>query len=303
MRYRFGGLWTDLPNALDLVDGKRDIGAVTSRQAQLLTSFIRDGYVVLSATIPASLIQAALADFDLTFAGGFPGMKYQIEETSGLPWSAAVSNGPSKALDPHWMSSAIRALIFAKPVLEFLHLVFERRALASQTLGFLRGSARDLHQDTAYVPYSIARQFVASWIALEDVTPAAGELRYYPGSQVIDDFLYTGRHKSLNEALRAGAGAGAGEQVWASQSNHLQHLTNQVTKRGLSEQTFQAKRGDVLFWAADLVHGGRPVSPLATRKSVVTHYCPAELAPLIWEHRPAVLRKHADEAYYSTVTY
>lgn len=299
MRYRFGGFWTDFPNALDLVNGKRDIGAITTRQAQLLTNFIRDGYVVLPTAVPDSLSQAALVDFDLAFAGGVPGMKYQIGETSGLPWSAAVRDGPSKALDPHWMSPAIRDLIFAKPVLEFLHLVFERPALASQTLGFLRGSAQDLHQDTAYVPYSIARQFVASWIALEDVTPTAGELRYHPGSHVIDDYLYSGRHKSLNEALRAGAG----DQVWAEQSRHLQHLTRQVTERDMSEQTFLAKRGDVLFWAADLVHGGRPVSPLATRKSVVTHYCPAELAPLIWEHRPAVLRNHAGQAYYSTVSY
>ena len=54
-----------------------------------------------------------------------------------------------------------------------------------------------------------------------------------------------------------------------------------ATDAGLSIQRFQAKKGDVLIWAAGLMHGGSLVEqPARTRKSLVTHYCPADLHPM-----------------------
>ena len=60
---------------------------------------------------------------------------------------------------------------------------------------------------------------------------------------------------------------------------------------------FAAKRGDVLIWHADLVHGGNPVSRSITRKSVVTHYCPKRLAPLFAEHGRTKLYHHDGHVY------
>ncbi|MFN2624275.1 MAG: phytanoyl-CoA dioxygenase family protein, partial [Chthoniobacterales bacterium] len=105
----------------------------------------------------------------------------------------------------HWVSDPIRDLIFAPKVLSFLHLIFERRVLASQSLGFWRGSAQEGHQDSAYVNYSLPMQFAASWIALEDVQEGAGELFYHVGSHRMAEHLYRGKFKGLADAERAGA--------------------------------------------------------------------------------------------------
>ena len=37
--------------------------------------------------------------------------------------------------------------MFCPAILPFLHLIFERRVLASQTLAFCLGSGQELHQD------------------------------------------------------------------------------------------------------------------------------------------------------------
>jgi hypothetical protein len=59
-RSRFGGLWTDQLNALDLVEGRRELGMITDEQAGLLKSWISDGYVILHGAIPEPLIASAL---------------------------------------------------------------------------------------------------------------------------------------------------------------------------------------------------------------------------------------------------
>ena len=151
----------------------------------------------------------------------------------------------------------------------------EAKALASQTLGFLRGSAQESHQDSAYVPYTLGRSFAASWIALEDVTLGAGELNYWVGSHQLDDFLYDGIYKSVAEAQRMNGLGSYGQQV----GEHVASLGRRAAAAGLRNERFAARRGDVLIWHADLVHGGNPVSKDITRKSVVTHYCPKYLVP------------------------
>src|SRR5690349_19130683 len=45
MRSAFGGLWIDMANALDLIDGRCKLGLIGSEEATLLAHFVRDGYV------------------------------------------------------------------------------------------------------------------------------------------------------------------------------------------------------------------------------------------------------------------
>ena len=60
-----------------------------------------------------------------------------------------------------------------------------------------------------------------------------------------------------------------------------QRLHSMAKEAGLQKDRFLAKKGDVLIWSASLMHGGSPVeSPIRTRKSLVTHYCPADLQPM-----------------------
>jgi ectoine hydroxylase-related dioxygenase (phytanoyl-CoA dioxygenase family) len=213
-----------------------------------------------------------------------------------MTWRPGVEVGAAKALDIHLFSSAIRRLMFAPAITEFLGLIFENKALASQTLGFLRGSAQDSHQDSAYVTYTLPRKFAASWIALEDVTVGAGELFYYPGSHRLPDFLYAGRYKSMSEARRMGWDR---DEVNNDGHRHVQSLDGLAQQFGITRQVFAAKQGDVLIWHSDLIHGGHKVSQDTTRKSIVTHYCPKHVAPLFGEAHAVTFRDHDGHLYTS----
>lgn len=290
MPSQFGGLWPDLPNAADIVEGKLETGQITERQAEKLTFWMNNGYVILEGAIPPSLIERAALDLDRAYAGGFPDLKFECHKIARehMAWRPEINPNPAKALDIHHFSPAIRDLMFADAIAEFLGLIFDAKTFASQTLGFLRGSAQEGHQDSAYVAYTIPRQFAATWTALEDVTIGAGELFYYPGSHRFEDFVYKDHYKSAHEATRVTGERPAREQI----ERHLRSLEERAAQRGIAKMPFAAKQGDVLVWHADLVHGGNPVSNVTTRKSIVTHYCPKHLSPLfseqmrtrVWEH-------------------
>jgi hypothetical protein len=290
----FGGLWTDRPDAGDLIDGKVECGLITQTQADRLRFWVDNGYVVLSQAVPEPLVDRAAQDLDRAYSGQIPNLKFECHAITpdSMSWQPAINVHPSKALDIHHFSSAIRDLIFSDAISEFLALIFETKAFASQTLGFLRGSAQEGHQDSAYVAYTVGRQFAATWIALEDVTVGAGELFYYPGSHRLPDFLY----KSVQESKRLEGDTDLNEQI----RTHVAAIEHGVRETGLSRVPFAAKKGDVLFWHADLVHGGHPVSADVTRKSIVTHYCPKYRAPLFSEWLPTKIWTHGGHLYTSS---
>jgi hypothetical protein len=301
MHSRFGGLWTDVGNALDIVDGRHKIGQINTDQAALLRQWITQGYVVLPTRIPGEILDRAEAELDRAYHGGMPHLRFAVHgEAENSTWVDGVLTRPAKALDLHWFSPDIRDLIFAEPVVAFLHLIFERPPLASQTLGFWRGSAQEGHQDSAYVNYSLPMQFAASWIALEDVQVGAGELFYHRGSHRMPEFFYAARFKGAEEAKRVRPGVNLGQDY----PRHIDLIRRQAEGMGLTTERFLAKRGDVLLWSADLAHGGSEISTAQTRKSVVTHYCPAELVPTYFEaNRPIQVLEHGTHAYYSTSHY
>ena len=51
------------------------------------------------------------------------------------------------------------------------------------------------------------------------------------------------------------------------------YMADQIDRKGLEEQRFLAKRGDLFIWHALLLHGGSEICrPGLTRKSLVTHF-------------------------------
>jgi phytanoyl-CoA hydroxylase len=277
----FGGLWPDHTMAPETLQRKLDSREITSEQAQQLTEWMRDGYTVLKNSISDRDLDAAVADLDKAYSGGFEKALFECPKLNGksnISWKPEVKEYNAKVLDLHHFSAAMRRIMFSPVIAEFLKLIFESNAFAAQTLGFWRGSGQEGHQDSAYVPFTLPRNFAATWIALEDVTLGAGELFYYVGSHKFPDFLYGGKHKSIAEAERLGYTVQR-QEIEA----HVASLIKRASETNIDKTVFTAKRGDVLVWHADLVHGGNPVSKAITRKSFVTHYCPKELSPLFSE--------------------
>jgi len=297
----FGGLWTDLGNAPDIVRGKLELGLITDQQAEMLMHWIRDGYVVIPTAIGDEVLDAVCAEFEAAF--NTPQKKYLFEchavKAGAIPWNDKLTTSASKGLDFHWFSENYRNLIFASKIRQFMDLVFERPPLATQSLSFYLVSSQRAHQDWAYVTYTLPTQFLASWTALEDVKPPAGELFYHPGSHRLDEFLFDGAHKSPHEAKRTNPGYSGKDDAQA----YVDRLERRCEALGMWRRTFLPKRGDTLIWAAELVHGGNPITAGHTRKGIVAHYCPREVAPLYFESRRREIKRHEKNSYYTTAIY
>jgi phytanoyl-CoA hydroxylase len=284
------GLWIDAPDAVDRVHGRYETGQITAQQAERLEAFAREGFTVFRAGVSDETLDHALADLDRAYDGEIPGLKFRCRALGdGLsPWRPEVREHAAKVLDLHYLSRPVRQLIFAPAISDFLSLIFEGKALVSQSLGFFRGSGQEAHRDTWFVPYSRAMNFAASWIALEDVTEGGGELFYYPGSHRLPEVHFDTEFKSVGETLRINGTNAIEDQI----QEHIARLNKDAGTFGLQRRRLLAKRGDVLMWHADLGHGGEPTSARFTRKSIVTHYCPRHLVPDYCERQETTFHCH-----------
>jgi phytanoyl-CoA hydroxylase len=273
-RSRFGGLWTDLNNAADIVQGKLDLGTIDRKEAALLQGFIENGYVILPGAVPMRHVRRLNADFEKVWSGELADTWIGCNE-EGRSCTRRVQPGDrdradlsARVLDPYESIESARAVVFNETIVKFLQPIFERPILAHQGLNFYRGSKQKMHRDSAFVRLSSPMEFAAAWIALEDIQEGSGELEYYPKSHRFPEFLFEGKYK-----------------WWPPGNGEIgrfhQDLHEQAVAYGTEPVKFRARAGDVFIWAADLAHGGSSYdNDELTRKSLVVHYCPANVDPM-----------------------
>jgi hypothetical protein len=300
-RSRYGGLWTDVGNALDIIAGRLELGLINAEQAVLLKSWVNEGYVILRHAVPDAIIDGAQADIERAYRNDFPGLRFDVQGASArTPPSLETPTPAAAALDLHWFSDAIRRAIFTHEVLEFLHLIFERRVLASQTLAFRQIPPRQSRQDSAYLGFSLPMQFAGSYIALEDIMESAGHPACYTGSHRLAEYRYRNAFKSAAEARRVHPTI----DLTAEHQRHLELIQKQSQGVGLSIDRVLARRGDALIWGPDLAWESPAIGESQSRKCIVTHYCPAELIPDYFEATTdRQIRSFAGNAFYSSQHY
>ncbi|EGY01066.1 phytanoyl-CoA dioxygenase [Nitrospirillum viridazoti Y2] len=265
---QFGGLWVDQRDQLAVAQGLAALANPIDRQR--VEHFIRYGYVVIENAVPHAVIDAYLAEYDRASQTGE--LMMEVPFHGRRTYDATVRAKPGvKVLDTGMVLPSGHDLCFAPAVAQFLKLLFKEPALAFQTLHFEMGSTQAIHQDTAYVVVDKSPlHLVATWLALEDIASGSGELVYYAGGHRLPETVYADGRKHWNHEKDGNPPHDA----------HLANLRQWAQERGLPMQQFLPKKGDVLFWHADLPHGGNQITvPGRTRKSLVTHYCPVSLRP------------------------
>jgi ectoine hydroxylase-related dioxygenase (phytanoyl-CoA dioxygenase family) len=254
-------LWTDIPHAKSAVAEKIQ----STDAADPLLSWIDNGYAILPSAAEDNLIDAFTTQVQTVLASGNQSVRMTYWDRDGHHLEAAraekLSCTEAKVLDLHDHFDIASQLVFSARILDFLKVLFEDEVVAFQSLYFEYGSGQGAHQDTAFVLTEPPMHFAASTIALEDVSTGRGELFLYPGSQKLDDLIFDGGGKAFKQS--------------DPDSNRYSTLLETAARAsGLRRTPHLPAKGDVLLWAADLIHGGEPHSHVGTRRSLVTHYCP-----------------------------
>ncbi len=187
-----------------------------------------------------------------------------------------------KIMDAWQHSQLINEVFRDEQVLRILQFIFQKQPIPFQTINFVYGSEQKPHSDFIHMTTEPMGYLSAQWIALEDIQTNSGELVYYPGSHKLP-YVMSEDYKTGNNALLIG------EHNYDNYETKIEQL---IQQHHLQPHYFHAKKGDVLIWHANLLHGGSTIKNTAlTRKSMVGHYyangvlCYHEIS-----QRPAVIK-------------
>lgn len=160
--------------------------------------------------------------------------------------------------------------------------LFAEDPLFLQTILFYEGSQQSLHSDYIYMSTTRHHRMCGTWLALEDVHDDAGPLRYLPGSHVLPVESIQDRWARMGPEIEEKLARGVlPPEGWRKPSDRFGHLYEgwedsiapMAQAAGFSEERLLVKKGDVLVWHANLIHGGTPINaPGMTRRSLVAHY-------------------------------
>jgi ectoine hydroxylase-related dioxygenase (phytanoyl-CoA dioxygenase family) len=162
----------------------------------------------------------------------------------------------SRITDAWKQYDIIGYLAFNKKIMNILYQLYNRKPVPFQTLNFYLGTEQKIHSDQIHFCSEPKNLMCGVWIALEDVCIDSGPLIFYPGSHNLP--FYTMQHLNIEPG---------------NYSEYENKIEEKVKTFGLKPKYGTIKKGDIIIWHANLLHGGSKRNNInLTRKSIVIHY-------------------------------
>jgi hypothetical protein len=242
--------WLDRPDAQQAIAAKLAAQEIDQEEAQLLRRWTEQGYITLQGVLPQETACAIATDIDELVA------EHQEEPLEVL--RERLNNAFPD-------SAATRKALVQPRVLEVLDLLLGKRMVPHQTLSLPVSSQQDEHSDQILMSTHPAGYMAAVWFALEDIDDECGPLVVHPGSHrwPYVSAQDVGIPKDSDQA-----------QCDSIYNEHYYGMIAGRVAKGDSEPfEFIPKRGDLLIWHSNLIHGARRISRAgATRRSLIAHY-------------------------------
>jgi hypothetical protein len=160
-------------------------------------------------------------------------------------------------------SALLKACGENKKMMAILELLMGKKVDLFQSINFLKGSQQRTHSDSIHMTTFPYGNLIAIWVALEDIKLESGPLHYYPGSHKLP-YVMNADYGNVGTRFKIG------EKNYSAYEDRIQEV---LAENKLEKHVFLAKKGDVLIWHANLLHGGeKMIDPSSSRKSMVFHY-------------------------------
>lgn len=219
--------------------------------AELRSSWIRDGLVVMPGLVPASQV-----DTHVQLVGDIRGQVPNGKDEHGLG---------DRIGQLHQKIPALIDTVASDRLLGFLKWALGDAPLLFASLNFDRGTQQESHVDLIYFCTEPLYSMVGVWVALEDIDLDAGPLFYHMGSHHWP-FDYPGSADASMPPLE-------GDALGGRATSWLNNLAERIAVNGSQAKPMAIKKGDAVIWHAKLAHGGMPrLRPELSRKSVVYHF-------------------------------
>ncbi|APA85430.1 phytanoyl-CoA dioxygenase family protein [Paraburkholderia sprentiae WSM5005] len=230
---------------------------------EIKQSFDQLGYAILPAFYSAAQVDDVVQSIEQRKLQRPMNVTVDLLDTGersllGLLSPREIETLRMKINDLYLDMESVRELALSERIAAVLKDLLGHAPALCNSLYFEKGSQQPPHVDAIYMTPKTDDHLIAIWVALEDAHVDAGQLEYYPGSHKIEQLIFSNgnRHFVPEEMPR-----------WHS------YMDSEVERHGLKKTTFFARKGDVLIWHANLLHGGSAIAdPTRTRKSLVFHY-------------------------------
>ncbi len=235
--------WVESPFFEEILEKKN----LNEEQTRIVKEYHQNGYVVISGLLPQSIIDQAKDD----------------SETKGFnpDFEIRTQRDETRVQDFWQKSPAVKDIACYPEILKMLNLLYDRQAVPFQTLNFKVGTQQKAHSDTIHFSSLPARFMCGVWVALEDITEENGPVFYCPGSQRLPEYNFS-HIQTLSKVTS-----------YQDYPEYEAFMENVVKVNSFPMKKFLAKKGDVLIWSSNIIHGGSPVTKVgSTRWSQVTHY-------------------------------
>ena len=238
--------WLDTGHSRDLVSAKDGFKDFPPEIQASLLAWSDKGYMILRHFFSDQDVNIILREIERLIG------QHKLQPTPD-----------NKLLFANRVSPEIRAISYEKRLIDLLGFILDKEVVPFQTINFLYGSNQRAHSDSIHMTTYPLGYLIAVWIALEDTNPDNGPLFYYPGSHRLP-YLLNNDFNEGETSLRLG------RKDYGDYEDKMEEL---IREKDLQKEVFLAKKGDILIWHANLIHGGLPVvNPALTRKSMVIHY-------------------------------
>ncbi len=249
--------WLDRPDWAEQVEARVRQGVLSAEDAELCRHWARGGYVILRGAMDAGLLDAGWQGYERAIAAGaitLPADKISPDD----PW-------PGRYLDPHLKVPELCPVMRHPAILRLVRLFMEREPAPFQSIASHKGTQQGAHSDSIHMTTYPLGYLTAAWVAFEDIHPDCGPLVYYPGS-----------HR-LPYVFSREVGIAPGEFAAAGYVSYLEkyepYIRRLLAEHRCEPSYFHARKGDVLLWHANLIHGGAPRRDVRlSRRAVVCHY-------------------------------
>ncbi len=213
----------------------------------IINKWKEDGYVVLQRFIAEKEIDRLLGEIGT------------LHKSKNIDYNYTGT----KMVQVHKYSEAARSVMTYPPLMAKLSTILDRNITPFHSIYFNYGSEQAPHSDNIHMATFPKGFLIAAWVALEDIYEGSGELLYYPGSHRLP-YIFNENYSNNSNRL------------WIDQNandKYEKKIQSLLESSNLEGKTFLAKKGDVLIWHANLIHGGSAVTDRnLTRKSIVFHY-------------------------------
>ncbi|MFN7998152.1 MAG: phytanoyl-CoA dioxygenase family protein [Bryobacteraceae bacterium] len=249
--------WLDRPDACERIDEKLRQGLIDRDQADQCRYWSANGYIILPRLFDPAVLDEVWEAYEKAIGSG--------KLTPPKDPAAEDDAYPGRLLNPHKKVAAFCRILKHPGLLDWIRRLTEREPRPLQTIASHKGSQQGLHSDSIHMTTYPLGYLTAAWIAFEDIHPDSGPLVYYPGSHRLPYVFSKDVGISESDFEREG---------YTAYSRKYEPLIASLpAKHGLAPHYFHARKGDVLIWHANLIHGGSPRKDMQrSRRAVVCHF-------------------------------